>query len=234
METTEQTHEDSVDPSALFGVALGFAGVLLIAKEKLLLGALSLVGGALIGLQSRQGHQQEEGAKTSPPKKAPTVKKHTAGSKPTLVKTAKGRQSASNSASAQATPKEAATAKPAARQGKAKNAKGTRATDARNTGSRDTGSKNTGSRDTAKGELHRIEGIGPRISEVLVAAGMKTFDQMAQATPEQLREILATAGNRFRLANPSTWPEQAALAAAGRWEELSTLKGRLKGGRRRG
>jgi hypothetical protein len=34
------------------------------------------------------------------------------------------------------------------------------------------------------------------------------------------------------IADPSTWPEQAGLAAAGRWSELEVLQEELKGGRR--
>jgi hypothetical protein len=46
-----------------------------------------------------------------------------------------------------------------------------------------------------------------------------------------LREILAGAGRRFRLADPTTWPEQAALGAKGLWDDLAALQTRLKGGR---
>jgi hypothetical protein len=34
------------------------------------------------------------------------------------------------------------------------------------------------------------------------------------------------------LADPGTWTEQAALAAAGKWDEFKELTERLKGGRR--
>ena len=32
--------------------------------------------------------------------------------------------------------------------------------------------------------------------------------------------------------DPSTWPEQASLAAAGEWDALQALQDELKGGRR--
>jgi ribosomal protein L30 len=79
-------------------------------------------------------------------------------------------------------------------------------------------------------ELEVIEGIGPKIAGVLRAAGITTFAQLADTTAERLTEILQEA--EVRLADPSTWPEQAALAAAGKWDELTTLTGQLKGGRR--
>jgi hypothetical protein len=36
---------------------------------------------------------------------------------------------------------------------------------------------------------------------------------------------------RLRLANPTTWPDQAGLAAAGEWDRLKALQDGLKGGR---
>ena len=92
--------------------------------------------------------------------------------------------------------------------------------------------------DEAEGEtelddLKRIEGIGPKISGVLYDAGISTFAQLADADEGQLERILNEADPRLlRLARPTTWPEQAALAAAGEWEALNALQGKLKGGRR--
>jgi predicted flap endonuclease-1-like 5' DNA nuclease len=82
-------------------------------------------------------------------------------------------------------------------------------------------------------ELKRIEGIGPRISGVLQAAGITTFRQLANTGTGQIREILEAADpNLLRLADPTTWPEQAALAAEGDWQALEVLQDELKGGRR--
>jgi predicted flap endonuclease-1-like 5' DNA nuclease len=82
-------------------------------------------------------------------------------------------------------------------------------------------------------DLKRIEGIGPKISSVLQAAGITTFAQLADADVEQLRQILEAADPRLlRLADPASWPEQAGLAAGGEWDALSALQNQLKGGRR--
>jgi predicted flap endonuclease-1-like 5' DNA nuclease len=78
-------------------------------------------------------------------------------------------------------------------------------------------------------DLEIIEGIGPKIASVFKAAGILTFQQLSQADPAQLQAILREAG--LRLADPTTWPEQARLAAAGQWDELKALQDRLKGGR---
>jgi ribosomal protein L30 len=79
-------------------------------------------------------------------------------------------------------------------------------------------------------DLTILEGIGPKIASVLQAAGITTFAQLAATDVARLEEILQSAD--LRLADPGTWPEQAALAAAGKQEELQQLMGQLKGGRR--
>jgi large subunit ribosomal protein L17 len=80
-------------------------------------------------------------------------------------------------------------------------------------------------------DLEKIEGIGPKISEVLSGAGIATFAQLAEATPEQIREILDNAGSQFAAHDPATWPKQAELAAAGKWDELKAWQDELLGGR---
>jgi len=82
----------------------------------------------------------------------------------------------------------------------------------------------------APDDLTTIEGIGPKISATMQAVGVTTFSQMAGTSVERLEEILKDAG--IRLGNPSTWPEQANLAAEGQWNALKTLQDELKGGRR--
>lgn len=79
-------------------------------------------------------------------------------------------------------------------------------------------------------DLTRIEGIGPKISGLLQDAGITTFSQLANADVEQLKEMLLEA--KLRIADPTTWPEQAQLAADGQWEALDKLQDDLKGGRR--
>jgi predicted flap endonuclease-1-like 5' DNA nuclease len=80
-------------------------------------------------------------------------------------------------------------------------------------------------------KLSKIEGIGPKISGLLQDAGIKTFAQLAGTDVEKLRQVLNDAGLKF--ASPDTWPEQAALAAAGKWDELSVLQDNLHGGRKK-
>jgi large subunit ribosomal protein L21 len=79
-------------------------------------------------------------------------------------------------------------------------------------------------------DLRRIEGIGPKISAVLLEAGVSTYKQLSVMGIEQIRELLDAGG--IRVARPDTWPEQAQLAADADWQALEKLQGELKGGRR--
>jgi hypothetical protein len=83
----------------------------------------------------------------------------------------------------------------------------------------------------APDDLKLIEGIGPKISSLLSAAGITTFAQLAEADVSRLEQILEEA-DLGALADASTWPEQAKLAAEGAWEKLEALQEELKGGRR--
>ncbi len=81
-------------------------------------------------------------------------------------------------------------------------------------------------------DISRVEGIGPKIRQILAAAGINTYAKLAETSVERIRELLAAAGPRFKLADPTTWPEQAALAAKGDWRAFNKLTAELKGGRR--
>ncbi len=78
-------------------------------------------------------------------------------------------------------------------------------------------------------DLIIIEGIGPKINQLLQAAGITTFVQLADASVDHLRAILQPAGLGFH--DPTTWPEQARLAAEGKLAELKAYQDRLRGGR---
>lgn len=79
-------------------------------------------------------------------------------------------------------------------------------------------------------DLEIIEGIGPKIASVLKAAGVTSFAQMAAMEAAQIDAILKEVPT-LRLADPTSWPEQARLAANGDMAGLQALQDRLKGGR---
>ncbi len=84
----------------------------------------------------------------------------------------------------------------------------------------------------AKDNLTMIEGIGPKIEELLRNRGIHSFRELADASNDTLRDVLTQAGARYRIHNPATWQEQARLAADHKWEELTNMQRDLKGGRR--
>lgn len=71
-----------------------------------------------------------------------------------------------------------------------------------------------------KDNLQLLEGIGPKVQELLYAHGIYSFWELAVCSIEKLEWILANGWDRFSLCNPSTWPYQAELAAAKNWWKL--------------
>lgn len=82
-------------------------------------------------------------------------------------------------------------------------------------------------------DLEIVEGIGPKIAELLRQAGITQFIQLARMPVTQIQMILDRGGAHFKLANPATWPEQADLAAHNRWRALKTLQDALIAGNRK-
>jgi small subunit ribosomal protein S2 len=78
-------------------------------------------------------------------------------------------------------------------------------------------------------DLKKIEGIGPKIAEVLGEAGVTTFAALAKMDRDAIKAILDTVST-LKSKEPKTWPDQAKLAAAGKWDELKTLQDELMGG----
>jgi predicted flap endonuclease-1-like 5' DNA nuclease len=68
--------------------------------------------------------------------------------------------------------------------------------------------------------LQIIEGIGPKVEEVLKGAGIGNWAALAGTAVERLKQILTDAGSRFQLIVPDTWPYQAKLANEGEWDKL--------------
>tara|TARA_R110002124_G_scaffold220342_1_gene386148 strand:+ start:811 stop:1356 length:546 start_codon:yes stop_codon:yes gene_type:complete len=80
-------------------------------------------------------------------------------------------------------------------------------------------------------DLKIIEGIGPKIEEILNKEGISTYGELANTSPIRLVSILRNAGPRFQIQDPTSWPKQANFAKFGKWIELQNLKNKLKGGK---
>ncbi len=80
-------------------------------------------------------------------------------------------------------------------------------------------------------DMKIIEGIGPKIEQLLKGGGIQSWADLAAADVERLKEILDAAGPRYQIHDPSTWPAQAKFAAEGKFDELKEYQDMLIGGR---
>ncbi|MBK9737665.1 MAG: hypothetical protein IPO92_23050 [Saprospiraceae bacterium] len=83
----------------------------------------------------------------------------------------------------------------------------------------------------AQDDLKVVEGIGPKIEQLLHAAGIKTWRSLAETPVSRIQEILTAAGSRYQLADPGTWPKQSEMADAGRWDDLQVYQDALQAGK---
>ena len=80
-------------------------------------------------------------------------------------------------------------------------------------------------------DLTIVEGIGPKIASILQEAGLDTLIELAKKEPSDIKSILSSAGKRYTIHNPGTWPKQAELAVDGKWDELKKWQDELDGGK---
>jgi large subunit ribosomal protein L21 len=79
-------------------------------------------------------------------------------------------------------------------------------------------------------DLTLIEGIGPKVAEVLSQAGISTFAALATANAADIQEVLNAAG--LKMMDATSWPAQASLAAEGDMDGLEKMQDELSGGRK--
>ncbi len=66
----------------------------------------------------------------------------------------------------------------------------------------------------AKGDnLTKLDGVGPKLAEILNEAGIATYADLAGTSVEKMKEILETAGSRYASKDPAPWIEQAKTMA---------------------
>jgi len=77
----------------------------------------------------------------------------------------------------------------------------------------------------AANDLKIIKGIGPVIEAMLKNNNVNTWKELAENNPEHISALLINeGGERLRMHDPETWPQQAKLAFNGKWEELKDLQ----------
>jgi len=78
-------------------------------------------------------------------------------------------------------------------------------------------------------DLKAVIGIGRKIARILINRGITTWKALSETSPETIREyLIQDGGERYRIHNPETWPQQALLLHEGRWDELKELQRRLE------
>lgn len=90
--------------------------------------------------------------------------------------------------------------------------------------------KTTAKKAAKADDLTKVEGLGPKSAEALIEAGVDTFAKLAKLTSEKIAEILMGASSTLSHIDPGTWPQQAQMAADGKWEELKKWQDELDGG----
>ncbi len=79
--------------------------------------------------------------------------------------------------------------------------------------------------------LQRVEGIGPKIEDLLHTGGVLTMRHLASADLGVLQKILDAAGPRYTMHNPKSWSPQAELIVDENWDELEKYQDFLVAGR---
>ena len=79
----------------------------------------------------------------------------------------------------------------------------------------------------AEDDLTKIEGVGPVIATTLANAGVTSYAALADTEVASLADMLEGVRGSH---DPATWPQQAALARDGKWDELQELQDKLNGG----
>lgn len=76
-----------------------------------------------------------------------------------------------------------------------------------------------------------IEGIGPKVQELLNENGIVSFKDLAKTTAEDIKALLEPKGGIYSAMDPGTWPAQAEMAAEGKMDELKAWQDELNAGK---
>ncbi|EDP72639.1 hypothetical protein FBALC1_16097 [Flavobacteriales bacterium ALC-1] len=80
-------------------------------------------------------------------------------------------------------------------------------------------------------DLTVVEGIGPKIQELFHNHDVNTWRALSECSVDKCQSVLDSGGDRFKIHNPGSWPEQAKMAYQGRWADLLKWQDELDGGK---
>jgi small subunit ribosomal protein S6 len=80
-------------------------------------------------------------------------------------------------------------------------------------------------------DLTKIEGIGPKAAEALLAAGVVSYTHLKLKSADDIKSILSSASSTLSSLDPTTWAKQAEYAANGEWDALKKWQDELVGGK---
>lgn len=63
--------------------------------------------------------------------------------------------------------------------------------------------------ETKGDDLKKLDGVGPKLAEILNAAGLNTYADVAGTSVEKFKEILEAAGSRYASKDPAPWIAEA-------------------------
>lgn len=81
---------------------------------------------------------------------------------------------------------------------------------------------------TETDDLTKVEGIGPKTAEAIIAGWVATFAELAKKSSEEISTMIADVKGSHVT---DTWPKQAEMAAAGKWDELKKWQDELDWGK---
>ena len=67
--------------------------------------------------------------------------------------------------------------------------------------------------ETKGDDLKKLDGVGPKLAEILNAAGLNTYADVAGTSVEKFKEILEAAGSRYASKDPAPWIAEAKTMA---------------------
>ena len=62
---------------------------------------------------------------------------------------------------------------------------------------------------TGADDLTKLTGVGPKLAEILLEGGFKTYSSVAAASVEDIQKVLEAAGSRYASKDPAPWIEEA-------------------------